>query len=210
VGIRKSEIVLDDCLFDWIRDEFLTAPRREAEKRYRHGNAAAANAKSDVRHSSSSKAISAEAGVLRTPKIKNIDEAKGTTEVVRNGVTSEARINVIPSGQNKALQVTTGESLEHGVLWEPVVVEGSVGVRLNTGHSFYQSVYMPNQNNLTVVRALDFMLWSLANAEINNSNDQTRDAFEEFRVEVSRNLKKLVTALPMNDKWPALSKELTV
>lgn len=47
-----------------------------------------------------------------------------------------------------------------------------------------------------VVQALDFMLWALAQAELNNVNDENRDAFEEFRIEVSRNLKKLVADLP--------------
>ena len=40
------------------------------------------------------------------------------------------------------------------------------------------------------------MLWALAQAELNNVNDENKDAFEEFRIEVSRNLKKLVADLP--------------
>jgi hypothetical protein len=46
------------------------------------------------------------------------------------------------------------------------------------------------------VQALDYLLWALASAELDNINGQTKDAFEEFRVEVSRNLKKLVADLP--------------
>jgi hypothetical protein len=43
---------------------------------------------------------------------------------------------------------------------------------------------------------LDYLLWALAQAELNNINQGNTEAFEEFRIEVSRNLKKLVADLP--------------
>jgi hypothetical protein len=40
------------------------------------------------------------------------------------------------------------------------------------------------------------MLQALVQAELNSVSDENRDAFEEFRIEVSRSLKKLVADLP--------------
>jgi hypothetical protein len=56
--------------------------------------------------------------------------------------------------------------------------------------------YLPNKANSPVIQALDYLLWALASAELNNINGENKDAFEEFRIEVSRNLKKLVADLP--------------
>ena len=67
---------------------------------------------------------------------------------------------------------------------------------MNTGHPFYTKAYLPNKANSPVVQALDYLLWALAQAELNNVNADNKDAFEEYRIEVSRNLKKLVADLP--------------
>src|SRR5690606_18641908 len=37
VDIKKSRILLDEAMFEWLRDKFLAGPRREAETRYRRG-----------------------------------------------------------------------------------------------------------------------------------------------------------------------------
>ena len=79
---------------------------------------------------------------------------------------------------------------------EPALINGGAGVTLNTGHPFYPKAYLPSKGDSVAVQALDFMLWALAQAELNNVNDENKDAFEEFRIEVSRNLKKLVADLP--------------
>ena len=94
------------------------------------------------------------------------------------------------------MHISTSGTLDNGVLWEPALVNNGVGVTLNTGHPFYQKAYLPIKGDSVVVQALDFMLWALAQAELNNVNDENKDAFEEFRIEVSRNLKKLVADLP--------------
>jgi hypothetical protein len=42
---------------------------------------------------------------------------------------------------------------------------------------------------------LDYLLWALAQAEINNT-DGNSQMFEDFKIEVSRNLRRLVEKLP--------------
>ena len=94
------------------------------------------------------------------------------------------------------MHISTNGTLDNGVLWEPALINGAAGVTLNTGHPFYPKAYLPSKGDSVAVQALDFMLWALAQAELNNVNDENKDAFEEFRIEVSRNLKKLVADLP--------------
>ena len=37
LDIKKSQIILNDELWNWLKDQFLTSPRREANRRYRQG-----------------------------------------------------------------------------------------------------------------------------------------------------------------------------
>jgi len=120
----------------------------------------------------------------------------GKDEVYNKSGKTTATIRIVTSQGTGPVYVRTAETLEHGALWEATLDNNAIAVTLNAGHPFYTKAYLPNKQNSPLVQALDYLLWSLANAELSNINDETRDAFEEFRVEVSRNLKKLVADLP--------------
>jgi len=120
-----------------------------------------------------------------------------TSRLTNKAGSTTATIRIVDSHDTGPVHVTTAETLEHGVLWEPTLGKGgAAAVALNTGHPFYAKAYLPNKANSPVIQALDYLLWALANAELNNINEATMDSFEEFRVEVSRNLKRLVADLP--------------
>lgn len=197
VDIKKSRILLDENLFEWLRDKFLSGPRREAEIRYRRGAASAATGAAALLHTPASNVIHQKSAALSTANVSVVDEKSGAVQISNKTGTTNATIRIVESDDKGPIHVTTADSLENGVLWEPVLGKGrSAAVALNTGHPFYTKAYLPNKANSTVVQALDYLLWALANAELNNINDETKEAFEEYRVEVSRNLKKLVADLP--------------
>lgn len=197
VDIKKSRILLDESMFEWLRDKFLAGPRREAELRYRRGAAAVATGASLLIHSAASNVIEQKAGALSKPEVSVLDKAKGE---IQTGNT-KATIRIVSPQDEGSLNILTASTLEHGVLWEPTLrsedgAAGSIAVALNTGHPYYVKAYLPNKANSPVIQALDYLLWALAQAEIDNMTDHTKDAFEEFRIVVSRNLKKLVADLP--------------
>lgn len=193
VDIKKSRILLDEAMYDWLRDKFLAGPRREAETRYRRGAAAVATGASLLIHSAASNVIEQRSSSLSKPAVSVIDATKG--EIKTESATVKLRI--VGPGDEGSLNIVTASTLEHGVLWEPTLRSGSsIAVALNTGHPFYTKAYLPNKENSPVVQALDYLLWALAQAEIDQMTDETIEAFEEFRILVSRNLKKLVADLP--------------
>ena len=76
--------------------------------------------------------------------------------------------------------------------------------------SIYQTVSNPSLARISISNnaigteskttdAIHYLLYSLAVAELNNTDLFLNDSFEQFRVEVSRNLKKLVKHLPDPD-----------
>ncbi len=196
VDIKKSRILLNERLYEWLRDSLFTAPRREAETRYRKGAAGVAKGAAVLLHTTSSNAIHQKVSGLKVATISGVDPGTGQAQITNNSGQSTAKLRIITTNEPTTVHVATSETLDNGVLWEAALLNGGAGVTLNTGHPYYPKAYLPNKANSVVIQALDFLLWSLAQAELNNVNDENRDAFEEFRIEVSRNLKKLVADLP--------------
>lgn len=197
VDIKKSRILLDESMFEWLRDRFLAGPRREAELRYRRGAAAIATGASLLIHSAASNVIEQKSGALSKPEVSVLDKTTGEIQTA----STKATIRIVSPQDEGSPNIRTATTLEHGVLWEPTLrteegTTGSIAVALNTGHPYYVKAYLPNKSNSPVIQALDYLLWALAQAEIDNMTDHTKDAFEEFRIVVSRNLKKLVADLP--------------
>jgi hypothetical protein len=197
VDIKKSRIELNSGLYEWLRDRFLSGPRREAETRYRKGAAGVAKGAAVLLHSSASNVIEQKASALKTAAVSKVDETTGKVTVSNNSGVTTTTVRILNAEDVGSAHVVTNGTLEHGVLWEPTIGKNSrAAVALNTGHPFYTKAYLPNKSNSSVIQALDYLLWALAQAELNNINPENHDAFEEFRIEVSRNLKKLVADLP--------------
>lgn len=196
VDIKKSRILLNNDLYEWLRDKFLAGPRREAETRYRKGAAGTAKGAAALLHAASNNAIAQRVAALKTPTVTASDQLSGSVELDTNSGHSTARLRIVVPDPATAVHIATSSTLDNGVLWEVSLIGGNAGVALNTAHPYYIKAYLPNKENSPVVQALDFLLWALAQAELNNANSENKEAFEEFRIEVSRNLKKLVADLP--------------
>lgn len=197
VDIKKSRIELESGLYEWLRDKFLAGPRREAETRNRRGAASIAKGAATLLHNSASNVIQQKASSLTKAEVSSVDEKSGQITVSNNSGATTASIRMMNPEDVGTTHVVTANTLENGVLWEPTLGKNKgTAVALNTGHPFYIKAYLPNKGNSTVIQALDYLLWALAQAELNNINQENAEAFEEFRIEVSRNLKKLVADLP--------------
>lgn len=200
VDIKKSRILLNENLYEWLREKLLAAPRREAETRYRQGIAASAKGAATLLHTISGNAIHQKSGVMKTAQITSVNPNNDEVTIQNNSGEVTSKLRIVTSDNPGEMHISTSSTLDNGVLWEAALVNGNSGVILNTGHPYYPKAYLPNKKNSVVIQALDFLLWSLAQAEFNNINDENKDAFEEFRIEVSRNLKKLVADLPDPDE----------
>lgn len=198
IDLKKSQILLPDDLYQWL-DKTLAGPRREADDRSRKGNALAAKGTAALLHKPSNSAIEARADSLAKPKVTSVDTASGTVDIdAKSGHQRATLLIGIPESPN-AVYVTTAATLDDGVLWSPALLNKNIGVTLNTAHAYYQKAYLPNRTNSPLIQALDFLLYALGQAELNNADAISSEAFVEFRIDVSRNLRKLVQDLPDPD-----------
>ncbi len=72
-------------------------------------------------------------------------------------------------------------------------------MRLNKHHDFYSKIYLRSSSQ-SAIEGIDFLLWAISTAEYNNTNPELRPIFEDMRAEISANLKKLLSEVPMPDE----------
>ena len=196
LDVRKSQIRLDDSLLAWLRD-FLTAPRREADRRYRKGRARDINekAKKGVHHASN-KTIANKEAQVGGPQITVTNAATGEVTVTNQQGTFSLKLPVTSATTPGQVHVEPADDIAEGILFEPALIEMHKAVRINTQHPYYHKVYVPNLSDSVTVQGLDSLLWALCVAELSATNDSDSELFNDLRYEVSRILRKLVEGLP--------------
>lgn len=195
IDIKKSQIILNEALYDFVLD-FLTPPRREAEIVYRRGTRANTAKIAKTAHDSSNRNISTKEGDIKKPIIESIDQKTGEVKIVNDYGKTTLKLKITEASKPSELYIQPVESIDDGLLWEPVFIQGRCGIRINTSHPYYMKVYLPNLAEGVTIQGMDALLWGLCVAELNCVSDSTKEALNDLRFEVSRNLKKLVQDLP--------------
>ena len=196
LDVRKSQIRLDDSLLAWLR-EFLTAPRREADRRYRKGRAQDINRKARKGvHQASNTTIAGKAAQVGGPDIRVTNAATGDVTVTNRQGTFSLKLPVTSATTPGQVHVEPADDIAEGVLFEPALIEMQKAVRINTQHPYYHKVYVPNHNDSVTIQGLDSLLWALCVAELSATSDNYSDLFNDMRFEVSRILRRLVEGLP--------------
>ena len=200
LDIRKSQIILNDELWRWLRDTFLTAPRREANTRYRKGRAKdiSRTAQNGV-HVESNRSIANKEAEVGGPKVTVNNPATGDVTVTNNRGSVKLKLPVSSAASPGQVHVEPADDVTDGVLFEPAIIEMHKAVRINTIHPYYHKVYVPNRNDSVTVQGLDSLLWALCLAELSTTTDGTKEIFGDMRFEVSRILRKLAEGLPEPD-----------
>ena len=199
VDIKKSRILLKDELYNWVLSKFLPGPRRAAEERYRKGEKKRAQEQAKTAHASSNATISAKEEDLKLADVTVKNAATGEVEIKNKQGTFRIKMPVSSAAQKGEVSVQPVPSIDDGLLWEPCIIDGHHGVRINTGHAYYHKVYIPNLASGVTIQGMDSLLWALSEAEIGATTDTTRKHFKELRFEIARLLRNLVEDLPEPD-----------
>jgi len=196
LDVRKSQIRLDDNLLHWLR-EFLTAPRREADRRYRKGRAQDISQKANRGgHRASNNTIANKESQVGGPTVTVNNPVTGEVTVSNQQGAFVIKLPVSSAATPGQVHVEPADDIAGGFLFEPALIEMHKAVRINTLHPYYHKVYIPNLNDTVTVQGLDSLLWALCVAELSTTNDSNQELFRDMRFEVSRILMKLVEGLP--------------
>ena len=196
VDIKKSRINLNEDIFEYIKNNFLPAPRRAAADLYRKGRNAAIVKESNGVHTSSSQIIEDKAKSVENSKIQIVDEDKGEIKIDNSNGGYKTTIKISTPTEHGGYRVIPIPQIDGGLLWEPTLVDGKHAVMINQGHEYYTKVYAPVLQNSVLVAGMDSLLWALAEAELSTCNEASKEQFEDLKYEVSKILRKLVKDLP--------------
>lgn len=195
VDIKKSRILMDDALYNFIKAS-ISGPRREANDRYRNGIKKNVAKQGQDAHSQSNNNIDRKASSVENSRVKITDAAANKVEVTNAQGTFTHTLSIRTSTKPGQYRVIPVPSIDDGLLWNPCMTDGKKGVELNQSHPYYLKVYQPVLDKSNLVTGMDALLWALAEAELSTFNDETREQYEDMRIQVSRCLKKLVADLP--------------
>jgi hypothetical protein len=202
VDVKKSRILFDPALEEYLR-EALQPIYREANNRYRRRERDA-NVEKGIDHSSANKSIGS-TPTTKKATVTSVDPVTHTPVIANNrGLRIKLKQPVQSNVSADSLYVEAVENITSGELWQPVLRSSSddgfsSGVLLNKHHDFYQKIYKRAVGNGYAVEGMDLLLWAFAAAEQNNTNPELEPIFEDFREEISANLRKLLRDVPEPD-----------
>lgn len=195
VDIKKSRILMDDGLYNSIKNA-ISASRREADLRYRNGMKKNVAKQGQDAHSQSNNNIDSKASSVEASRVTITDAAANKVEVTNSQGTFMHTLSIRTSTKPGQYRVIPVPSIDDGLLWNPCMTDGKKGVEINQSHPYYLKVYQPVLDKSNLVTGMDALLWALAEAELSTFNDETREQYEDMRIQVSRCLRKLVADLP--------------
>ena len=202
VDVKKSQILFDPALEDYLQT-LLSNARREAENRYRRKEKEKL-VKAGVSHGPSNTTIGA-TNTARKPTINGVDSEQQTASITNTrGQGIQIRQPVHSNVSQETIYVEAVDTIKSGILWEPALRSSTESghqpaVHLNKHHDFYQKIYLRAQSNGYSLQGMDLLLWALAVAEMDNSNEEVVPILEDIRDLVSSNLKKLLRDITLPD-----------
>ncbi len=196
VDIKKSRVLINEHLYAWLKNAFLPPLLERAAERWRQGAAENTRLTATARHTVSDAMIERHLGSLRQAEVLEVFADKNDVLVRNNAGTTRASVEIVSAPDAELTHFHAKASIREDALWAPALVNGNPAVSLNVGHPFYTKVYLPNEQNATLIQALDMLFWALAQAEVNNVTEESRTAFASLRAELARNVAKLIQDLP--------------
>lgn len=199
VDLKKSRIMLNEDLYNWVLNEFISAPRNAANETYRTGVRQKTIDTAQTAHTGSNVTIQEKEDDVIQSAITVVDGASDTVDVTNRAGTVRIRLTISNPTTPGQMSVQPVDGLNDNILWRPALINAHHAVQINTGHPYYQKVYIPNLSSDVTIQGMDSLLWALSEAELATVNERTRGHFEELRFEVSRILRHLVEDLPDPD-----------
>lgn len=195
VDIKKSRIHINEVIADFLGKQFLPAPRREADLRYRKYTIKDKDDSGKSVHKGPDGNIDNNEQKLKASTVNVIDPTTGDVNIQNKNGDTRTKMRLIPITSDKQKHIAIVDSIDGNMLWEPALIEDKHAVAINRNHDFYKKVFGANIDNPSVIQGLDSLLWGLAEAEMSTFNDDTKIQYEEMRYQVSRILSVLVNDL---------------
>lgn len=159
----------------------------------------------DVSHEEAARLIGQKAHLLAKPKLK-VEKRESPTSQGGQGVQGSGTRTRINASKTRQKQVNLPARFEAasmtaaGPIWHAETEGKTLVIAWNVDHPFYQRFVLENKDNPSMVSATDFLVYSLAAAELvyvteddDDTNDDRRALLENIRATVSNNMRQLLS-----------------
>lgn len=177
--------------------QFVLPYSRQVEKRYRTSSK---NAQEQVPHEEAAKVIKQRAPFLRKPKSikerrrsRDEGQTKGGSE---KNTTRTNRKPTEPRTQSALADIASFRVAEgdfHAPFYEAELEGRKIVITYNGRHPFYERFVLENRDNRAVIAGIDYLVYSLAAAEIMASDESTYEFISKMREDTSFNLRQLLS-----------------
>ena len=204
VDFQKSKVTLEQGIASKLKEQILPGLRTKAGERYRSGSTNAETRAASSRHARSNKTISklehSEQGSLF--KVSQLKD--GTRRVTSAKQRSFIEVIPLESKVGQKVNIRPVDHLPEDALWRSGLFSDSgitrTYVEVNVSHPFYQRANAIAGGNSRMTRCLDYLIWSLAQAEYATKDQESLENYHDMITEVSRTLRLLAEDLPPVDE----------
>ncbi|PHA55264.1 hypothetical protein COF07_19205 [Bacillus wiedmannii] len=188
VNFQKKGVNLEQSISDKIKADVkhqITAIRRMLQR------GKAAKEAQDIDHKESERHINKKAPLLKTPKSSDDTGKQINNKKKEEGVRGKDKVLRKPR-ENVRVRFEAQHDGKAGHIYEARMEGKTTVIVWNIDHPFYERFVIGTKDDKTLSTSIDFMIYSLATAELNIMNDETLDMIEEFKNIMSLNLNTLL------------------
>jgi Histidine kinase-, DNA gyrase B-, and HSP90-like ATPase len=199
VNFTKSGVELDQSAFDQLGN-FLSGQIKTIRNRIKKTQRAETPADVAEVHRGAEQEIHKKSKLLLTPKAPKekrepSDEPKPepTDKPNEPKTPREPREKQQPGGFAANCKFETASMGEAGVIYEAEQQGRTIIIRWNSDHPFYKRFVLENQQDKGMLAAADYLVYSLACAELLSLNDENVELIQTFKATMSANLRTLLS-----------------
>lgn len=148
----------------------------------------------EVSHEETEKLISKKSKLLIKPPAEPAEEK--TKKRTRRGheadVLKEPKREAVSERLRRICRFEEENLDRLGPLFYPFMAGSKVVIRWNVDHPFYEKILVSKKDDKTFITAVDFLIYSLASAELKSRSDENVSLFENIRSDMSTNLRVLM------------------
>lgn len=200
--VKKSGIALPDEMWEELKEQLelykAEIKKKNSQKKAKREKERIKQGGGDL-HKPSNTIIEQARHDLYNPNVKRISPSTVEIETLFGPQITEAREYAGIESRDSRIQPV--DDLEGGLLWEPYMRGSDQVILLNRSHPFYRKIYWQLRKTPLATQGLDFLLFSLANAEWMTRTDRAKEQFFQMRQMMANTLRTLVAEIEENPEF---------
>lgn len=147
----------------------------------------------EISHTDVERLISKKSKLLIKPPTQPIDEKREKDREGRITPADRSPFKEKPIERLKRICRFEEKKMDRtGPLFSPYMEGSKVVIVWNVDHPFYEKILVSKKEDKTFVTSIDFLIYSLASAELKSRSDENVALFENIRSDMSTNLRVLI------------------